>query len=318
MSPGRRANWFALTLALAVFAANAHADDADQQAEGVRFFESKIRPILVKHCYECHGAETQENKLRVDSLAALSAGGKAGSFIVPGKPDKSLLITAINYNLPELQMPPEKKLGEREIADLTAWVKMGAPHPDRQGNAPQVIEKYDLAKAREFWSFKSVVDHVPPAVKDGAWATTPLDQFVLKSLEVRGLKPSRPADKLTLLRRATFDLTGLPPTPAEIEAFLKDDSPAAFATVVDRLLESHHYGERWGRHWLDAARYADSNGLDENIAHAPRQGGEQNGNLRGNREIQPRDLRDEKGRHRFIERDPIVVEVGADAGAQAG
>ena len=238
-----------------------------QDDEGARFFESKIRPILVKHCYECHGSDLQENKLRVDSLEALNRGGKAGSFIVAGKPEKSLLIAAIGYQVPDLQMPPDKKLGEREIADLTAWVKMGAPHPDRQPGGPAVVEKFDLAEGKKFWSFQPVVDHPSPAVKDTAWAKNAIDPFILQPLEAKGLKPAPPADKLTLLRRATFDLTGLPPTPAEIAAFLQDDSPTAFAAVIDRLLESPHYGERWGRHWLDVARYADSNGLDENIAH---------------------------------------------------
>jgi hypothetical protein len=240
---------------------------ADDDADGIRFFETKIRPIFVKHCYECHGPDLQENKLRVDSLEGLTKGGKAGSLVVAGKPEKSLLITAIGYQVPDLQMPPEQKLGEREIADLTAWVKMGAPHPDRQPGSVLPVDTFDLAEGKKFWSFQPAVDRVPPAVKDAAWAKTALDQFILKELEAKKLRPAKPAEKLTLLRRATFDLTGLPPTPAEIEAFLKDESPTAFAAVVDRLLESPHYGERWGRHWLDVARYADSNGLDENIAH---------------------------------------------------
>jgi cytochrome c553 len=245
------------------FVVELKADDAD----GNRFFETKIRPILVKHCYECHGVDLQENKLRVDSLEGLNRGGKAGAFIISGKPEKSLLIAAIGYQVPDLQMPPEKKLGDREIADLTAWVKMGAPHPDRQAGGPAVVEKFDLTEGKKFWSFQPVVDHPAPAVKDAAWAKNELDPFVLAQLEAKNLRPALPADKLTLLRRATFDLTGLPPTPAEIAAFLKDESPAAFAAAVDRLLESPHYGERWGRHWLDVARYADSNGLDENVAH---------------------------------------------------
>jgi mono/diheme cytochrome c family protein len=254
-------------VSLLVIALLTNAAFADDAAEGNRFFETKVRPVLVKHCYECHGADLQEHKLRVDSLEALNKGGKAGSFIVPGKPEKSLLIAAIGYQVPDLQMPPEKKLSEREIADLTAWVKMGAPHPDRQAGAPQPLESVDLAEGKKFWSFQPVVDHAPPAVKDAAWAKGALDQFILKELEAKNLRPAKSADKLTLLRRATFDLTGLPPTPAEIEAFQKDDSPTAFAAVVDRLLDSPHYGERWGRHWLDVARYADSNGLDENVAH---------------------------------------------------
>ncbi len=240
---------------------------AADSAEGNRFFETKIRPILVAHCYDCHGADLQENKLRVDSWEGMNKGGKAGSFIVAGKPEKSLLIAAVGYQVPDLQMPPEKKLGEREIADLTAWVKMGAPHPDRVAGPAPPVASFDLAVGKRFWSFQPIVDHAPPAVKEVAWPKGALDQFILRELEAKNLRPAKSADKLTLLRRATFDLTGLPPTPAEIAAFQKDDSPTAFAAVVDRLLESPHYGERWGRHWLDVARYADSNGLDENVAH---------------------------------------------------
>jgi mono/diheme cytochrome c family protein len=255
-------------LMLVVFAPfTALADDKADAAEGIRFFETRVRPILATHCYDCHGADTQESSLRVDNWAGMAAGGKAGSFLVGNEPDKSLLIAAVGHQVPDLKMPPEKKLSDREIADLTAWVKMGAPHPDRNGDAPAEVQKFDLTKAREFWSFRPMGEHQPPATSNASWAINPIDQFILKGLEAKGLSPAAPADKLTLLRRATFDLTGLPPTPAEIEAFENDSSPAAYATVIDRLLDSPHYGERWGRHWLDVARYADSNGLDENIAH---------------------------------------------------
>ncbi|WP_254507046.1 PSD1 and planctomycete cytochrome C domain-containing protein [Anatilimnocola floriformis] len=255
---------FCATVALCLYFVNSlRADDQ----EGNRFFESKIRPILVKHCYECHGPDLQENKLRVDSLEGINRGGKAGALIIAGKPEKSLLIAAVGYQVPDLQMPPDKKLGEREIADLTAWVKMGAPHPDRQAGGPAVVEKFDLAEGKKFWSFQPIVDHPTPAVKDVAWAKNGVDSFVLAQLEAKDIRPAAAVDKLTLLRRATFDLTGLPPTPAEIATFLQDESPTAFAAVVDRLLDSPHYGERWGRHWLDVARYADSNGVDENVAH---------------------------------------------------
>ncbi|WP_425617180.1 PSD1 and planctomycete cytochrome C domain-containing protein [Anatilimnocola sp. NA78] len=239
----------------------------EQLAEGIRFFETKVRPILVAHCNDCHGADEQESGLRLDTWTGLAKGGKAGSLIVAGQPDKSLLIAAIGYQLPDLQMPPEKKLADREIADLTAWIKMGAPHPDRVAGTPLAQEKFDLAKARQFWSLQPIADSAPPATQDPTWGTSPIDQFILKELEAKSLRPAPSADKLTLLRRATFDLTGLPPTPEEIAAFENDDSPGAFAKVVDRLLDSPHYGERWGRHWLDVARYADSNGLDENVAH---------------------------------------------------
>ncbi|QDU25539.1 Planctomycete cytochrome C [Anatilimnocola aggregata] len=252
---------------LAFSAVNLSADDKDPAAEGIRFFETKVRPILATHCYDCHGEDSQESKLRVDTWDGIARGGKAGSLVVAGQPDKSLLVAVVGYQLAELQMPPKKKLSDREINDLTAWVKMGAPHPDRQAGAPIAVEKVDLAKARQFWSLQPITNPSPPAVKNQTWPVSPVDQFVLAELEAKNLQPAPPADKLTLLRRATFDLTGLPPTPEEIAAFENDTSPAAYAKVIDRLLDSTHYGERWGRHWLDVARYADSNGVDENVAH---------------------------------------------------
>ena len=158
-------------------------------------------------------------------------------------------------------MPPDTKLSAAQIADLTQWVKMGVPYP-----APATTTVDDREKARRAWVFQPPAEPSVPAVKDTAWPRSPLDRFILAGLEAKGLRPAPPADKRTLLRRVTFDLIGLPPTPEEIDAFLADSSPEAFARVVDRLLASPHYGERWGRHWLDVARYADSNGLDENVA----------------------------------------------------
>jgi cytochrome c553 len=235
--------------------------------EGHKFFENKVRPILVKHCYECHGPETQEAKLRFDSWEAIQRGGEGGAVLVPGEPEGSLLVAAISHKNPELKMPPEKKLSDQEIADLTAWIKRGAPHPERSGNRPAPMPKFDLEQARKFWSFRPVLRQALPIVRDAAWPGSPLDAFVLHELEAKSLRPAKPADKATWLRRASFDLTGLPPTPIELEEYIENDSPDADARVVDRLLASPHYGERWGRHWLDVARYADSNGLDENIAH---------------------------------------------------
>ncbi len=241
---------------------------AKPTARQIEFFEKKIRPLLANHCYECHGAETQESGLRLDSLAAALKGGKAGPALTPGKPKQSLIVTAVSYQDSELRMPPEEQLSKAEIADLTRWVELGAPHPDGLGAAPiPVKSNFDLQEAREFWAFQPPADPHPPRVRDASWATSPLDLFILSQLEAAGLRPNPPADKRTLIRRATFDLTGLPPTPEEIERFVADDSPEAFARVVERLLDSPHYGERWGRHWLDVARYADSNGLDENIAY---------------------------------------------------
>jgi cytochrome c553 len=241
------------------------AEKADD--EGHKFFENKVRPILVKHCYECHGPDTQEAKLRFDSWEAIQRGGEGGAVILPGEPERSLLVAAISHKNPELKMPPEKKLSDVEIADLTAWIKRGAPHPERSGDRPAPTPKFDLEQARQFWSFRPLAKYAPPTNRDAAWPASPLDNFILHELEAKNLRPAKPADKATWLRRATFDLTGLPPTPEELATFSQDSSPDAEARVIDRLLASPHYGERWGRHWLDVARYADSNGLDENIAH---------------------------------------------------
>src|SRR5262245_44054427 len=159
-------------------------------------------------------------------------------------------------------MPPDGKLSRAEVADLETWVRLGAPDP-RRGDGP--TRGTDLAVAKQFWSFRPVRDPAPPAVQDTAWPRTPLDRFILAKLEAKGLKPAPPADRVTLIRRATFDLHGLPPTPEEVEAFVNDPAPDAFARVVDRLLASPHYGERWGRHWLDLVRYADTSGCNSDF-----------------------------------------------------
>ncbi|WP_339727114.1 PSD1 and planctomycete cytochrome C domain-containing protein [uncultured Gimesia sp.] len=245
------------------------AAEKQSNPQQIQFFEAKIRPLLIKHCYDCHGADEQESGLRVDTFKGIAQGGKAGSLLVPGKPEQSLLITAVKYQSSDLQMPPDEKLSKQEIEDLTNWVKMGAPYPNADLSLLRPSSKkgnYDLEKERQFWSFQPVKKSALPAVKQKDWVKTPIDQFVLQKLEQAGLTPAKPADKRTLIRRTTFDLTGLPPTPEEIDEFLNDTSPQAFENVVDRLLASPHYGEHWGRHWLDIARYADSNGLDENIA----------------------------------------------------
>jgi hypothetical protein len=239
---------------------------ASPSPEQIEFFEKKIRPVLVESCYKCHGVESGKDKggLLVDSRDALLKGGDSGPALVPGKPDDSLFIKAIRYTDKELQMPPSKdggKLAPEVIADFEAWVKMGAPDP-RTGAAltKNGDDGIDFAKAREHWAFKPVVKPAVPAVKDKSWVKSPVDAFVLAKLEAKGIKPAAPADKRTLLRRVYYDLIGLPPSPQEMDEFLKDKSPDAFAKVVDRLLASPHYGERWGRYWLDVARYADTKG----------------------------------------------------------
>ena len=223
-------------------------------AKGVEFFEKKIRPLLANKCYQCHSRQSKKVKggLLLDSPEGLLKGGTSGPIFVTGDPDKSLLIKAVRYQDEDLRMPPDgKKLTGAQVADLEAWVKMGAPLP-RAG----VQEDKIKASARTHWAFQPVKRPAVPTVKNQRWVQSPVDAFILAKLEPAGMQPAQPADKRTLIRRATYDLIGLPPTPEEVAAFVADESPDAFAKVVDRLLASPHYGERWGRHWLDVARYA--------------------------------------------------------------
>ncbi len=253
-----------------VFLAGSRAAAAAEKstADGFDFFEKRIRPLLAEQCYECHSALSKKVKggLLLDTRDALLKGGDSGPALVPGDPDKSRLIIAVRHTDKELRMPPKQKLSDAQIADLEAWVKMGAPDPRKAASAKAVAKaapaKYgmSLEEGRKFWSFQPVKDSPPPKVKNKSWPRTPVDNFILARLEKAGIAPAPAADKRTLLRRVTFDLTGLPPTPAEMDAFLADTSSRAFEKVVDRMLASPRYGERWGRHWLDVARYADTCG----------------------------------------------------------
>ncbi len=236
--------------------------------EQAAFFESKIRPLLSAKCYSCHGPAQQSADLRIDSRAAMLKGNAHGPVLIPGDSEKSSLVQVTHYD-GKIKMPPAGKLSALEIAALTQWVKIGAPWtPDKPSSTPQnVVYKISDAQ-RNFWSFKPVRKSALPKVKNLAWCVTPIDRFVLAKLEEKGMKPSATADRRSLIRRVTFDLIGLPPTPEETETFVNDKSANAWAKVVDRLLASPHYGEVWGRHWLDLVRYADSNGLDENVAFA--------------------------------------------------
>jgi mono/diheme cytochrome c family protein len=226
--------------------------------QGVEFFEKNVRPLLVSKCQSCHGAKRQQGGLRLDSRAALLKGSDNGAVLEKGDPDKSSLLRAIRYE-GDVQMPPKGKLPDEAIAHLTAWVKMGAPWPEdavvKEGHSQSVAEV-----RRTHWAFQPVKKPNPPTVKNADWIKTPLDAFVLAKLEAKALQPSPMADRRTLIRRLTFDLHGLPPTPREGADFENDRSPDAYARLVDRLLASPRYGERWGRHWLDVARYADSKG----------------------------------------------------------
>ncbi|WP_406700657.1 PSD1 and planctomycete cytochrome C domain-containing protein [Singulisphaera sp. Ch08] len=243
-------------LARSVFAGESEAARND-------FFEKEVRPVLHERCIECHGdRETPKAGLRLTSREAILKGGESGPAAVIGAPDESLLIEVIRY-IDEPRMPPKAKLTDREIATLTRWVAMGLPWPNSKPSAPVAGESGKPGSGitdeqRRFWSFQPVREVRVPQVQDQSWARSDIDRFILAMLEAKGLRPAPPADKRTLLRRATFDLTGLPPTPEEVEAFLADQSPDSFNRVVDRLLASSHYGERWGRHWLDVVRYADS------------------------------------------------------------
>ncbi|MDA2931102.1 DUF1549 domain-containing protein, partial [Acidobacteria bacterium AH-259-O06] len=232
------------------------------KSEHTEFFEKKIRPVLANNCFKCHGEEKQESRLRLDHLAGILKGGNKGPAIVTGNPDESRLLKAIRYQDPDLQMPPGYKLKDQEIADLTEWVKRGAPWPEHVKSKPEVTGKkeFDLEERAEHWAFQPLKQQALPPVKNVDWPQSPIDYFILAKLEAQGLFPAKPTDKRTLLRRVTYDLIGLPPTPAEIEVFLADDSPQAYHKVVERLLGSSHYGERWGRHWLDLMRFAETDG----------------------------------------------------------
>jgi hypothetical protein len=231
---------------------------ASSPAGTADFFETKVRPVLANNCFGCH-TNTEMGGLRLDSAEALLKGGtKRGAAVAPGDPDNSPLIQAVRHVDPKFKMPMGAKLKDAEIADLTAWVKAGANWPKSAVKAASKDGKYVIhPEMRNFWSFQPLRDPAPPAVKDSKWARTNIDKFVLGKLESEGLKPVKQASKRDLIRRATLDLTGLPPTYEEIEAFEKDASPEAFAKVVDRLLTTPQYGERWGRHWLDVARYGE-------------------------------------------------------------
>ncbi len=233
---------------------------AADSPQNVEFFEKQVRPLLVARCQKCHSGEAPKGNLRLESRAELMAGGDTGPAIVPGDPKESLLVDAINYG-DTYQMPPKSKLPAEEIAVLTRWVELGAPWPVDQAGTKTDKKKFDLAERRAaHWAWQQVRPSAPPGVRDGAWPLGNVDRFILAKLEAAGMHPAPPAEKRTLLRRLYFDLVGLPPTPADVAAFLADDSPGAVAKVVDQLLASPQFGERWGRHWLDLVRYAESRG----------------------------------------------------------
>lgn len=243
---------------------------AQPDAHDLEFFEQKIRPVLVEQCYECHSADAAKagklkGNLLLDSREGTQRGGDSGPAVVPGKIDESLIVSAIKHE--SFIMPPTAKLSAAVAADFEHWINRGAPDP-RDGKAAAVA-RIDFEKARrEHWSFQPMQLPAPPTVRNTKWGRNEIDAFVLAKLEEKKLEPSAEADRHTWLRRVTFDLVGLPPSPDEIAAFVDDRSPDAYDRVVDRLLASSHYGERWGRHWLDLARYADSSGFHNDL-HRP-------------------------------------------------
>ncbi|HMC11635.1 MAG TPA: DUF1549 domain-containing protein, partial [Pirellulaceae bacterium] len=279
MSPSR-VHIFGCALALLIGVGAAFADESTkaETAKGIDFFESKVRPVLALHCYKCHStsAGKSESGLMLDSREKIRAGGDRGPAVVPDDPKASILLTAISHTDPDLKMPPKKdRLPDSVIADIRSWIEMGAPDPRGGDVATTARPPVDIEAGRRFWSLQKPVAYKPPTTKNPTWALRDLDQFVLAKLEAAGLAPSADADARTLIRRVTFDLTGLPPSPEEVNQFVRDyHSPptthhshdAAYEVYIDQLLASPAFGERWGRHWLDVARFAESSGKEANIS----------------------------------------------------
>jgi hypothetical protein len=258
----------ARSLALLVLLAPAAAQEPKKPSpEALEFFEKKVRPVLVERCHSCHSAEAKKLKgaFRVDSREAILKGGDAGPAIVPGEPDKSLLVKAVRYVDPDLKMPPKEKLPAAVAEDIARWVAMGAPWPAGDASKPVAPAREGMeitAADRDYWAYRAVKRPDPPKVKNAGWIRQPVDAFILAPLEAKGVAPALAATRQVLIRRATYDLTGLPPTTEEVEAFANDPATDAYEKLVERLLASPHYGEKWGRHWLDLVRYAETNGYE--------------------------------------------------------
>ncbi len=254
---------YSLSLLLCLLLGAGTVVAADFSNDQLEFFERKIRPLLTERCYECHsvGAKKLKGGLFLDSRDSALKGGDTRAAVVPGDPEKSLFIESITYKNQDLQMPPKTRLTDAQIADLTNWVKQGAPWPAESAPKKSVANAFDLAKRKaEHWSWELPKEKPLPVVKDAAWGESRIDRHVLAKLEEHKLHPAAPADKRTLIRRVSFDITGLPPSPSEVESFLNDNSTTALQKVVDRLLATEAFGERWARHWLDLVRYAETRG----------------------------------------------------------
>lgn len=262
MTPKNPRNTLCLASALVWLAAcplrSAATGPTEQE---VRFFEEQVRPILAERCFRCHGPESQKGGLRVDSRSSLLAGGESGPAIAPGKPGESLLVEAIRYE--SLEMPPDGQLAADQIAALTKWIEMGAPWPGHDGSVrkPEPPKPKITDEDRAYWAFQPLRDKPPPSVSPDGWVRNDVDRFILAKLHAEGLTPAAEAERRALIRRLSFDLTGLPPSPEDVEAFVADPAADAYERLVDRLLDSPRYGERWARHWLDLVRYAESDGF---------------------------------------------------------
>ncbi len=239
-------------------------------SEQIEFFENRIRPILANECYECHSSRATKLKgnLHLDTRAGVLKGGDSGPAVVPGDAAKSLLIQSIRHEHDDYKMPKDRpKLSDSAIASFVQWVNDGAPDPRDHPPATESAGAADWASVfqarREWWSFQPIEKSVPPTVKDGSWSDQPIDRFILAKLENSGIRPASTASPATWLRRVHFVITGLPPTPEELRAFLEDTTPDGRARVLDGLLASPHYGERWARHWMDLVRFAETYGHEQ-------------------------------------------------------
>lgn len=272
-NPIHRSRLFVAPVAIAIaivgsffstYTASAETNDTATKAEQEAYFETHVRPLLIKHCVECHGPDDQSGELRLDRRSSAEKGGGSGPVIVPGQPQQSGLIRAIGYSDLSMQMPPDGKLPNEAIEVLTRWVQTGAHWPEETEAAetPSALspaERIDDMR-QTHWAYRPIESTPLPAVKNNDWAQQPLDQFILSRLEDSGLQPSEPADRRTLIHRVYFALIGLSPSYEEVESFVADQSPNAMEKLVDSLLDNQHYGERWARHWMDIARYAETTG----------------------------------------------------------
>ncbi|HYF36890.1 MAG TPA: DUF1549 domain-containing protein, partial [Prosthecobacter sp.] len=263
----------ATLLPLAVTAAESvEAGHAGIPPDQLNFFEKNIRPVLIEHCYKCHSAESEKIKggLTLDTKQATLLGGESGHpGVTPGNAAESSIYTALTYQDDDMQMPPKQKLPDDVIANFRKWIEMGAPDPREStvANPAGGRREINMDEGRKHWAFQKPVKTPPPALKNEGWARSEFDKYIQSGLEANGLRPAKDADRATLIRRIAFDLTGLPPTPDEVKAFATDTSDDAVKRVVDMYLDSPRFGERWGRHWLDVARYAESSGKEVNILY---------------------------------------------------